>query len=153
MNILAIVGSPRRRGNTSTIIETICEAAGEAGHECDIQHIYDYDLNGCRACGKCKSGEVELCAQDDDMAELLLRVINSDCLIFGSPVYMGQVTGPAKTFLDRFYAFSTKGFGVRYLEGKKLITVITGGAPAEKYKSVEEYLHRLRYGRRAFRRY
>jgi multimeric flavodoxin WrbA len=55
---------------------------------------------------------------------------------------MGQLTGPLKTFLDRWYAFLDAKFRVRNLPGKKLVVVVTSGAPAGTYSDVARYLKR-----------
>lgn len=138
MNILAFNGSPRRYGATGQIIEEICKTAQEHGHSYKIINLYQLNFSGCRGCRSCSSGKVEFCQLKDDFTELIPQIIASDCLIIGSPVYFGHITGHTKCLIDRFYTFVQTGFKIRYLEGKKVVTVLTCGAPAKYYQDISD---------------
>jgi multimeric flavodoxin WrbA len=56
----------------------------------------------------------------------------TDVLVLGSPVYMGQMSAQAKIFTDRLYAQITPRFSPHFKEknaGKKLVLVFTQGNP------------------------
>jgi multimeric flavodoxin WrbA len=142
MNILAINGSPHRRGHGARIIQAILKPAADAGLKTELVHLYDKRISGCAACNHCKRAKQISCAVKDDMPALYRKIVAADAVIVSSPVYMGQVAGPFKTFLDRWYAFLDAKFQVRNLPGKKLVVVVTSGAPAGTYSDVARYLKR-----------
>ena len=53
MQILAINGSPRKQGNSSTILRTIIESAVENGAEATEVHIHSINMKGCMGCMSC----------------------------------------------------------------------------------------------------
>jgi multimeric flavodoxin WrbA len=142
MKVLAIIGSPRKNGNTSAMVNAACKGATLAGHETEVIYLTDLNIHGCMACGACKTERVEYCAINDDMQQLYKSIIAADCLVLGSPIYMGQVTGQMKNFFDRLYAFMDINNQIHHLPGKRYITVTASGAPAEAYRSVSDYLNK-----------
>ncbi|HWR39901.1 MAG TPA: flavodoxin family protein [Patescibacteria group bacterium] len=140
MKILAIIGSPRETGNTSRLVGALMQGAEAVGHQVEIINITRMGIGGCVACGACKTGKVEYCAVNDAMQELYPKLIAADCLVLASPVYMGQVTGQLKNFLDRWYAFLEADYNIKHLPGKKYVTVTVSGAPAEAFASLTAYL-------------
>ncbi|MDR3601574.1 MAG: flavodoxin family protein [Desulfosporosinus sp.] len=144
MKVIAFVGSPRKDGNTSQIVDSICAGLKENGHAVEVYNLAELDNKGCQACDSCQANKVEYCAINDKMTTLLPKMADADCLIVGTPVYMMQVSGDTKNFLDRLFTFYVRSnHTARYLPGKKYITVTCSGAPAEAFGSVTEYLNQL----------
>lgn len=141
MKILAVIGSPRENGNTASLVNAVCKGAAEAGHEVETVNITRLSIHGCIACGQCKTVATGFCSINDDMQQLYPKVIAADCLIFGTPVFMGQVSGQLKQFFDRCYAFMDANYQIHYLPGKKYVTVTASGAPAEAFQSLTDYLN------------
>ena len=54
MKIIAINGSPRKKWNTSTLLENALEGAASQGAETELIHLYDLDYKGCTSCCACK---------------------------------------------------------------------------------------------------
>jgi multimeric flavodoxin WrbA len=109
MNVLGIVGSPRKDGNTQIMIEEVLAAAREAGAETDIFLVHDKNIQGCDGCHSCaQTGGV--CKIKDDMQALYQKMDRADAIAFGSPVYFNYVTAQAKAVIDRTfcYLFSRK---------------------------------------------
>jgi multimeric flavodoxin WrbA len=122
-----------------SVVNEIISEAIQKGYDAEIVELYARDIRGCRGCGSCHSGKVEFCVQNDDMQPLYRKLVEADAIVFASPVYFGHITGPAKTFLDRWCTFFDNQFTPRHLPGKKLITVLTCGAPAETYDSLKKF--------------
>ncbi len=141
MKVLAIIGSPRKNGNTAAMVNTLCKGAATAEHETEVIYLTDLNIHDCIACDQCKTGKIEFCAINDDMQQLYKAIINADCIVFGTPVYMGQMTGQMKNFLDRWYTFVDENFTIHHVAGKKYITVTSSGAPAEIFGSLSEYFN------------
>ena len=54
MNILAINGSPRKSGNTATLLNKALEGAASQGAKTELFHLYDLNFKGCISCFACK---------------------------------------------------------------------------------------------------
>lgn len=115
MRVLAVVGSPRKRGNTDLLIDAFLEGAREAGAVVEKLYLTDLRIKGCDGCDVCRtSGE---CVIDDDMSPLYEKLLDSDVWLLGTPVYWWGPTSQIKAFIDRWYAFSDEQR--RRLKGKR----------------------------------
>ena len=102
--ILAVVGSPRKNGNTHILVSKIAEGARAQGAEVDELLLGDFTITECDGCHVCwKKDE---CSKDDDMPAIYQRIIQSDVIIFGTPVYWYGPTALMKGFIDRFVYFN-----------------------------------------------
>ncbi|MBA2846682.1 multimeric flavodoxin WrbA [Methanococcus maripaludis] len=128
MKVVAINGSPKKQGNTALLINKILDGAKSNGAEIIQYDIDKMNVNGCKGCMHCRS-EFK-CAQKDDMAEILENLKEADVLVIGSPIYMWQVTGQAKIFLDRLYPVVNADFSPR-LSNIKTATVYVQANPDE----------------------
>jgi multimeric flavodoxin WrbA len=100
MKILAIHGSPRTISSTTRrLAGLILEGASEAGAETEIIDLADYRVTPCTACEACTLNGV--CVYEDDVPALVARMKEADAIIFGSPVYIDNVSGQMKLFFDR----------------------------------------------------
>lgn len=100
MKILAIHGSPRTiRSTTRKLAEFVLEGAAEAGAEAEMIDLADYRMIPCTACDACALNGI--CVNDDDVPELLIRMQEADGIVFGSPVYIDNISGQMKVFFDR----------------------------------------------------
>lgn len=104
MKILAINGSPRKDGNTATLLKNALEGAASQGAETELVHIYDLDFKGCTSCLACKlknGKSFGKCAQRDELTPVLEKIPNVDALILGSPIYFSSLTGEMRSFYER----------------------------------------------------
>jgi multimeric flavodoxin WrbA len=100
MKILAIHGSPRTlRSTTRQLASFVLAGAAEAGAETEIIDLADLRVVPCTACDACAINGI--CVNDDDVAGLVARMKEADAIIFGSPVYIDNVSGQMKVFFDR----------------------------------------------------
>jgi multimeric flavodoxin WrbA len=100
MKILAIHGSPRTiRSTTRRLAGFLLDGAADTGAETEMIDLADYRILPCTACEACTLNGI--CVNDDDMPALLARMNEADALVFGSPVYVDNVTGQMKVFFDR----------------------------------------------------
>ncbi|HML34945.1 MULTISPECIES: flavodoxin family protein [Sporomusa] len=104
MRILAINGSPRKNGNTATLLSKALEGANSQGTETELIHLYELNYKGCISCFSCKlknGKSYGKCALKDGLTPVLEKVENVDALILGSPIYFGNVTGAMRSFIER----------------------------------------------------
>jgi multimeric flavodoxin WrbA len=105
MRIVAINGSHRgKNGYTQFLIDKLFEGAGNAGAQCETIVLADYKINRCKGCRICHTQKSYLkCIYDgkDDVAALFDIMRSADILIYATPIYIFNMTGLMKTFLDR----------------------------------------------------
>ena len=100
MKILAIHGSPRTiRSTTRRLAGFVLEGAADAGAETEMIDLADYRIVPCTACEACTLNGT--CVNDDDLPSLVARMKEADAIVFGSPVYIDNITGQMKVFFDR----------------------------------------------------
>jgi len=104
MNILGILGSSRRRGNTEYLIDIALKEAKGHGAKVSLISLRDLTIAPCNGCGKCqKSGR---CVVKDDMQEIYRKMLDADGILWATPVYFWSMTGQTKIVMDRTYALS-----------------------------------------------
>ena len=120
MKVLAVVGSPRKRGNTDLLIDALLEGAKEAGAEVEKVYLADLHILPCDGCDVCRvSGQ---CVHQDDMIPLYEKLFRSDVWVLGTPIYWWGPSAQLKAFIDRWYLF---GNGERWrVRGKRAALVI-----------------------------
>lgn len=99
LKVVGIVGSPRSNGNTEFMVKHALNRIGEKGIETELITLHDKNIGFCRGCDSCKTANK--CVVEDDMQKLTEKIREADGIIMGSPVYFGDMTGLAKTFIDR----------------------------------------------------
>lgn len=104
MNILLICGSPRKEGNTSHILKGVASKLNKSNNV-ELCYIIDYNINGCTGCNICQSIlDKPGCVQNDDAHILLEKMISSDVIIYGTPLYGHSYSGQLKILMDRTVA-------------------------------------------------
>lgn len=119
--VVGFVGSPRKGGNTDTLVQQVLDGARSTGAETSIHYLNELQYKGCQDCRNCKKYGV--CGQEDGMIPLYYEIMKADGIIIGTPVYFGQMSGQTKTFLDRWYAFVNPDFSTRLESGKKVALI------------------------------
>ena len=105
MKILGLSCSPRKSGNTATLLERALSGAQQEGAETELFSVAGKKIKPCDGCWKCYgTGQ---CHIKDDMQALGDKMVAADGIIFGTPVYVYSMTGQAKTIMDRMLALST----------------------------------------------
>ena len=104
MTVIAVNGGPRKNWNTDTLLQKALDGAKSAGAQTEIIHLYDLNFKGCISCFACKRKNTKNaghCAMQDDLTNVLDKILKSDVLLLGSPIYFGNVTGVMRSFLER----------------------------------------------------
>jgi multimeric flavodoxin WrbA len=100
MKILAINGSPRaEKGNTHTILLELLKGIKESGGAYEICFLSKCNIKDCLGCRNCwKTGS---CVHDDEMKELTNKYTAADIVIFATPLYVDNISGLMKRFIER----------------------------------------------------
>lgn len=121
MRIVGIAGSPRRSGNSTTLLETALEAAREQGHTTKCFVARRMKVQSCIACEGCKRGPK--CVVDDDMHQVYAAVARADILVVATPIYYYAASGWLKAIVDRTYGLLDRESKPRIATGKKLFVI------------------------------
>lgn len=116
MKVVAINGSPRKQWNTATLLSKALEGAADKGAETELVHLYDLEFKGCTSCFACKrkgGKSYGRCAMRDGLSPILERIREADAIVLGSPVYLSDVTGEMRSFVERlvfpYLVYDTEG--------------------------------------------
>jgi multimeric flavodoxin WrbA len=104
MKVIAVNGSPRKKGNTALLVRTVCQELEAEGISTEVIQIGHKSIPGCLACRKCWEMKNGTCIQKDGVVnEALEKMRDADGLVLASPVYFADLSGPMKCFLDRTF--------------------------------------------------
>ncbi len=131
MKAVCLFGSPRNKGNSTTIAQYFLDRAEAMGAEITSYFLNELTYLGCQGCLKCKT-ESEKCVVEDELLDVLDEVGNADLLVLTSPVYFGDVTSQLKGFIDRSFSYFVPNFFAapnpsRLAPGKKILFVLVQG--------------------------
>ena len=143
--VIGVNGSPRKRWNTYQMVERALKGASDMGVGTKMYNLYDLTYKGCTSCFGClKLGGSShgRCAMRDDLTQVLDDILAADAVIFGSPVYFGNVSSGMQALCERlWYA------GLAYDETHQLLytrripvkIIFVTGVPEESFhKSLNE---------------
>ena len=132
---LGISSSPRVHGNSDLLLREALSGAESAGSNTEYIHLSDYDIAPCIECNACYSrGE---CKIQDDFQQLLKKILDSDRLIFATPVFFMTVCAQAKMLIDRSQCL----WAYKYVLNKQLfkperdrraMVIAVGGSKSKK---------------------
>lgn len=144
MYILIIDGSPRMSGNTDKIGK-LCEKVlnryinkqGQADkiEKMSIGREHIENCLGCRTCFNISEGK---CPHIETISKIKQKMEQADILIIGSPIYVEDVSGTMKNWIDHMAYNCHRPF----LQGKPVYLYTTSGAGASKHglKTMEHAL-------------
>lgn len=124
--IVAFVGSPRKKGNTSDVVNQVLKGAKENGAETKVFYLNEMNIKGCQSCLYCRKNEG--CSIKDDMAEAYEEIKSADAVVIGSPIFIHQVSAQTKLLLDRLFPLTDSQHKPRYGK-KKLLFVYSQAVP------------------------
>lgn len=121
--VLILSGSPRNGGNSDILCDKFAEGARISGNVVEKVRVAEKNIGYCRACYACKG--TGTCIINDDMAELLQKMIDADVLVLASPVYFYSIDAQLKAVIDRTVA--------RWLEvkNKEMYYIVTAADDAK----------------------
>ena len=135
--VLVLSASPRKGGNSDLLCDQFMLGASEAGHQVEKILLRDQRITYCSACGACQSNGGR-CTQQDDMAEVLDKMVRANVIVMATPVYFYAMNGQMKTLIDRTYARYTE------ISHKEMYFIMTAAV------SNKELLERTLEGFRGF---
>ena len=152
MNLLAVMGSPRKGRATDTLVDKAIEGAVHSNLNLSVKKVVlvDHDIRLCTNCLTCRDRKTDepfsKCTIRDDMDSIYEDVLASDLLIFGTPLHMGYVTSLMMVFLERICWTFAKPEGrvltlsscpiPRSNKKRKSVTILTNGIISPIYRKL-----------------
>lgn len=137
MKCCILMGSPRKNGNTASLLKPFQEELNAASVETEPIWLYEKNMMpciGCRICQEDWSGFG--CFQRDDVQNIVNQILTSDLLVLATPIYSWYCTAPMKALLDRLVYGLNKYYGSEkgpsLWAGKKVALITTCGYRPEK---------------------
>ena len=113
VKIVAIFGSPRRKGNTATLLREAIRGARDSGAVVEEVVLRDQKISPCLEIYGCKkAGE---CAIKDDFQKIRDLILDARGLILASPIFFYSVSAHTKILMDRFQSLWVKKYWIENL--------------------------------------
>jgi multimeric flavodoxin WrbA len=135
--VLAVVGSPRKGGNTEILVSRIAEGAVSVGAAVEMVRLGDLHIRECEGCHACWRGRP--CSKDDDMRPLYEKIAACDAIVFGTPVYWYGPTALMKAFVDRFAYFNCEANRPKVRGKRAAVAVVLEETNEETWRPVVDF--------------
>lgn len=111
MYVLAFAASPRRGGNTDTLLDHVLAGARAEGADVERVILSQHRIAPCIECNGCwKEG---ICVVQDDFQLLYPKLEVAERIILATPMFFGHVSAQAKQLIDRCQCFYARKYIVR----------------------------------------
>jgi multimeric flavodoxin WrbA len=138
--ILAVVGSPRKGGNTDLLVSGIAEGAGVAGAQVEVVRLGELQIRECDGCHACWTGRP--CSKQDDMLALYPKIAASETIVLGTPVYWYGPTALMKGFIDRFVYFNCEANRPMIRGKRAMVALVLEETQEPTWRPVVEFFER-----------
>ncbi len=143
IEIINLLGSPRKNGTTARIAKAFTETAERRGAVIANYYLNGMQYRGCQGCEGCHTRS-DKCILLDDATEILDKMFTADIVLFSSPVYFGDTCGQFKSFYDRMWSliqpnyFENPENPSRLPPGKTAILILSQAASHDSHTDVVE---------------
>jgi multimeric flavodoxin WrbA len=112
IKILAFAGSPRRYGNSETLLDWVLGSMmADPDIVIDKVPLDEADINPCRGCNACE--KLNKCIQRDGMDTYHDKIIAADIILLSSPIYCMGIASQPKALIDRAQVFRSRKYVLR----------------------------------------
>lgn len=121
MKTVVLFGSPRKDGNTRQLVNAFTDVIRARQQEVRVLYLNDMNIRPCQGCLSCS--ESGICRINDDMRDIVKYLMESDLIVYATPVYWFGPSAQLKLAMDRCIAFFDKEYRSR-VKGKKAVTLM-----------------------------
>ena len=109
IKVLAFATSPRREGNSETLLDWLLESL-RSEPDVAIEKIIltEAGVNPCRGCNACE--KLNKCVQRDGMDSIHDKLIEADIIVFASPIFCMGIPAQGKALIDRAQVFRSRKY-------------------------------------------
>lgn len=140
-NIVVLNGSPRKKGNTSTLVTEFIRGANESGNDVTEFFLEEMSISGCKGCFGGHSSKECPCVQQDNMNQIYPAIKKCDVVVLASPLYYWNMSGQIRTAMDRLFALE-EGDG-NLLRGHDRSSALLMAAEGHGFDDVVTYYDHL----------
>ncbi len=130
MQVITLLGSAKKKGNTATVLGWIEEELKTMGYTAERIYLNNKSIGSCLGCAKCRDNPDEIaCVQKDDAIDIMEQMISADAVLFASPIYFWGFSAQMKALIDRGYSLVTnyhKPGHTSLMKGKRIGLLVTG---------------------------
>jgi len=113
-DIVALYGSPRRKGNTATLLDRAVQGARDEGAAVERIFLRDLQISPCLEIYACtKDGE---CAIQDDYQTVQKKLLDAQGIMLASPIFFYTVSAHTKALMDRSQCLWVKKYWIDGVE-------------------------------------
>lgn len=141
--IIVLNGSPRKKGNTSLLIDSFSQGAESAGYTVTTFFLETMNIHGCKGCFGGGKDPKNPCVQKDDMDKIYPVFEEADVVVLGSPMYYWSITGQLKCTFDRLFAIAEKDPGYQIIRKDCVMLMAAEGTGKTNNEPVELYYNAL----------
>ncbi len=134
--IVAVYGSPRRKGNTALLLDRAVEGAEQAGAIVEKIVLRDKKIAPCLEIYGCKEGGE--CAIKDEFQEVRDRLLAADGLMVATPIFFYTVSAHLKLLMDRCQSLWVKKYWIdqvpfgQWVPKRKALVISAGATKGKK---------------------
>jgi multimeric flavodoxin WrbA len=132
MKILALIGSPRKQGNTDIMADEVLEGAKSMGVTASKIYLDDHRVRPIAEVAD-NTRERDDPRKDDDFPELLECFLAADIVVWSTPVYWQGASAQMKCFLDRMSSYFNHMEYRERFRGKAHVVVCAYGRPEARH--------------------
>ena len=109
IKILAFAGSPRRHGNSETLLDWVLDGMStEKDVAIEKVALTDANINPCKGCNACE--KLNKCVQRDGMDIYHDKIVDADIILLSSPIFCMGVASQVKALIDRAQVFRSRKY-------------------------------------------
>lgn len=109
IKVLAFAGSPRRNGNSETLLDWVLAAMGQdPAVVIEKIALTEAGINPCKGCNACQ--KINKCVQRDGMDSVHDKIIAADIIILAAPIFCMGIAAQAKMLIDRAQVFTSRKY-------------------------------------------
>ena len=109
--VIVISTSLRRGSNSDMLADKFVEGAKSAGNNVEKISLVGKDIQFCKGCMGCH--KLGRCVINDDVNDIMTKVLESDVVVWATPIYYYEMSGQMKTLIDRMNAMYSQDYKFR----------------------------------------
>jgi multimeric flavodoxin WrbA len=125
-SLLILSASHRGGSNSDLLCDQFMKGAEATGHRVEKIRLKDKKIKYCAGCGACMKNSGQ-CVHNDDMAEILEKMIAADGIVLATPVYFYTMNAQMKALIDRTFPQYSQ------MRNKDMYLIVTGAANEKHY--------------------
>ncbi|MBU0635071.1 MAG: flavodoxin family protein [Candidatus Omnitrophica bacterium] len=127
--IIILSASPKKDGNTATLVRWFSRGARAKGARIKVIHTayLKYKTPGCMSCRACQKSDKYECVINDEVRGVLIEMAKADVIVVATPLYFFAASAQLKVIFDRMFSLykwdNAAGTMRTVLKGKMLILI------------------------------